>query len=174
MQTREDKARIVANATESAKGAKAIVFAEYQGVTVKELDAMKHKLRQTGSKFQILKKTLLDIALKNAGIGASGRDLSGQIGVAYSSDEVAAAKVIATHIRENKGTKMAIVGGALGAQVLDAASVKALALLPSQDELRGQLVGVLAGPARGFVTVLSGATRGLVTALGAIRDQKGA
>ena len=120
----------------------------------------------------MLKKTLLNIALKDAGVEVDGRGLSGQIGVAYSQDEVAAAKVLADFIKANKETTFSIEGGALGEKALSAVEVKALAKLPSQDELRAQLVGTLQAPIASFVRVLGGNLSGLVQVLKAVEEKK--
>jgi large subunit ribosomal protein L10 len=172
MQTRKEKEALVAEVRDQVKAAKALVFTDYKGVSVKDLSAIRAELRKSGSGFQVLKKTLLDIALREAGIGVSTKALQGQIGVAYSHDEVAAAKVFADFLKANKETTLSIQGGALGEKALDAAEVKALAKLPSQDELRAKLLGTLSAPAQGFVRVLSGNLSGLVQVLRAVGEAK--
>jgi hypothetical protein len=98
---------------------------------------------------------------------------AGKVGVAYSGDEVAAAKTIADFIKANKESTLSIVGGSLGSESLSVEAVKALAKLPSKDELRAKLVGTLQAPISGFVRTLSGNLTGLVRVLGAVRDSKG-
>jgi large subunit ribosomal protein L10 len=119
-----------------------------------------------------LKKTLLNIALKDAGVEVDARALDGQVGVAFSQDEVAAAKVIADFQKANKDVTLTIEGGALGSKSLSANEVKALAKLPSQDELRAKLVGTLQAPIAGFVRTLSANLSGLVQVLKAIEEKK--
>lgn len=172
MQQKKDKKAIVKGVTEKVKSSKALVFANYQGVSVKDITLMRRELRKSGSSWQVLKKTLLDIALKDAGVKVDARKLSGQIGIAFSQDEVAAAKVIADFIKANKDTKLTIEGGALGEKELSAVEVKSLAKLPSQDELRAMLVGTLQAPIAGFVRTLSGNLSGLVRVLKAIETEK--
>ncbi len=172
MMRREDKGVLIKEVTESAKEAKALVFSDFKGVSVKDISAIRAELRKSGSRFQVLKKTLLNIALRDAGIMVDARKLEGQVGVAYSTDEVSAAKAIADYIKANKDLKLSIVGGALEGKALSADEVKALAKLPSRDELRGQLLGTLQAPISGFVRTLSGNLSGLVRVLSAVAEKK--
>lgn len=169
---RAEKDILIKEVSESAKGAKALVFSDFKGVSVKDVSAIRGELRKSGSRFQVLKKTLLNIALRDAGIAVDARKLEGQIGVAYSTDEVSAAKVIADYIKANKDLKLSIVGGALEGKALSADEVKALAKLPSKDELRGMLAGTLQAPIAGFVRTLSGNLSGLVRVLNAVAEKK--
>lgn len=172
MQTREAKEKVVAGIVEKIKSSKAVVYANYKGVTVKDLTGMRKELAKSGSSWQVMKKTLLSIALKEVGIEGNARILSGQVGVAFSADEVAAAKTLADFIKANKGTKLSIEGGALGAKELSSDDVRALAKLPSRDELRATLVGTLQAPISGFVRTLSGNLSGLVRVLKAVEEKK--
>jgi large subunit ribosomal protein L10 len=171
-QTKQQKEALVAEVADKIKGSKALVFANFKGVSVKNITAIRRELRKSGSSWQVLKKTLLNIALKNAGVEVDARALDGQVGVAFSQDEVAAAKVIADFQKANKDVTLTIEGGALGAKSLTANEVKALAKLPSQDELRAQLVGTLQAPIAGFVRTLSANLSGLVQVLKAIEEKK--
>lgn len=174
MQTKVQKKEVVTNVSGKAKEAKALVFANFKGVSVADMTGIRRELRKSGSSWQVLKKTLLNIALKDAGIKVDARVLDGQVGVAFSSDEVAAAKVLSDFIKANKNTELSIVGGVLGTETLSVESVKALAKLPSRDELRAKVVGTLQAPIASFVRTLSGNVSGLVRVLGAIRDGKSA
>lgn len=174
MQTKAQKTKLVSEVATKAKEAKALVFANFKGVSVKDITFLRRKLRETGSGWQVLKKTLMNRALDEAGINVDARTLDGQVGIAFSKDEVAAAKVIANFLKENKESTLAILGGALGTEALSVERVKSLAKLPSQDELRAKLVGTLQAPISGFVRTLSGNLSSLVRVLGAVRDQKGA
>jgi len=171
-QTKQQKEELIAAVTLKIKGSKALVFANFKGVSVKNITIIRRELRKSGSSWQVLKKTLLDLALKNAGVEVSSRALEGQIGVAFSNDEVTAAKVIADFQKANKDVTLSIEGGSLGIKALSAIEVKALAKLPSQDQLRAQLVGTLQAPIASFVRVLGGNLSGLVTVLKAIEGKK--
>lgn len=172
MMKRAEKEALLKDVVKSAKEAKALVFADFTGVTVKQLSEVRSELRKSGSRFQILKKTILNIALRDAGIAVDARKLEGQVGVAFSTDEVSAAKAIADYVKANKEMKLSIIGGALEGKVLSAAEVKALAKLPSKDELRGILAGTLQAPIAGFVRTLSGNLSGLVRVLSAVAEKK--
>lgn len=171
-QTKQQKEALIAEVAEKIKGSKALVFANFKGVSVKNVTLIRQELRKSGSSWQVLKKTLLNLALKDAGVEVDARALEGQVGVAFSQDEVAAAKVIADFQKANKDVTFAIEGGALGKKALSVAEVKALAKLPSQDELRAQLVGTLQAPIAGFVRTLSANLSGLVQVLKAIEEKK--
>lgn len=171
-QTKQQKEALIAEVAEKIKGSKALVFANFKGVTVKNVTLIRQELRKSGSSWQVLKKTLLNLALKDAGVEVDARALDGQVGVAFSHDEVAAAKVIADFQKANKDVTFSIEGGALGKKALSVAEVKALAKLPSQDELRAQLVGTLQAPIASFVRVLGGNLSGLVQVLKAIEGKK--
>lgn len=172
MQTRQMKETLVAELVEKIKSSKAVVFANYKGVTVKDLTGIRKELAKSGSSWQVMKKTLLNIALKEAGVEGNARELSGQIGVAFSADEVMAAKTLSDFVKANKGTTLAIEGGTLGAKALSVKEVQALAKLPSQDELWAKLVGTLQAPISGFVRTLSGNLSGLVRVLKAVEEKK--
>jgi large subunit ribosomal protein L10 len=172
MMKRAEKDVLIKQVAESAKAAKALVFSDFKGVAVKDISAIRGELRKSGSTFQVMKKTLLNIALRDAGIAVDARKLEGQVGVAFSTDEVSAAKAIADYMKANKDLKLSIVGGALEGKALSADEVKALAKLPSKDELRGILAGTLQAPIAGFVRALSGNLSGLVRVLNAVAEKK--
>jgi len=171
MQTRKQKEQIIAEVVEKIQRAKALVFADFKGLSVKELTILKRELHATQSEWLVLKKTLLNIALEKAGIQMNARSLEGQVSISFSSDEVSAAKVIAPFAKKNDKV-LRIIGGALGTTVLDVTQVQALAKFPSQQELQAQLVGTLQAPITGFVRTLSGNLSGLVRVLQAVAEQK--
>jgi large subunit ribosomal protein L10 len=171
-QTKQQKETLVAEVAAKIKDSKALVFANFKGVTVKDITTIRKELRKSGSSWQVLKKTLLNIALKDAGVEVDARALDGQVGVAFSHDEVAAAKVIADFQKQHKDVTLSIEGGSLGKKSLSVEEVKALAKLPSQDELRAKLVGTLQAPIASFVRVLGGNLSGLVQVLKAIEEKK--
>ena len=172
MLTKNQKIELVKELSEKIKGAKSTVFVDFKGLKVKESTDLKKNLRAVGAEYFVVRKTLLDIALKNAGIeNASIKAMEGQIAISLSNtDEVSAAKIIDIFAKTNPNMKM--LGGTLGSQVMSAAEVKALAKIPSKEQLLGQLVGTLNAPISGFVNVLAGNLRGLVQVLNAISEQK--
>lgn len=172
MLTKSQKIELVKKLTEKIKVAKSAVFVDYKGLKVKDSTELKKSLRAEGVEYIVVRKTLLDIALKNAGIeGVSVKGMEGQVAISISNvDEVAAAKIIDIFAKTNENVKF--LGGTLGNQVLSAAEVKALAKIPSKEQLLGQLVGTLNAPISGFVNVLAGNLRGLVQVLNAVKEQK--
>ena len=172
MQSKQQKQTLIAEVVKKIKGSKALVFANFKGVSVKDVTSVRKELSKNGSGWQVLKKTLLNIALRDAGISVDVRKLEGQIGIAFSHDEVTAAKVLAEFAKANEDVPLTIEGGTLGVKELSVNEVKALAKLPSQDELCAQLVRTLQAPIASFVRVLGGNLRGLVQVLKAIEKKK--
>lgn len=172
MLTKNQKIELVKELTERIKAGKSAIFVDFKGLKVKDSTELKKSLRAAGVEFVVVRKTLLDIAIKNAGIeGVSIKGMEGQVAISISNlDEVAAAKIIDTFAKTNENIKM--LGGVLGNQILSAAEVKALAKIPSKEQLLGQLVGTLNAPISGFVNVLAGNLRGLVQVLNAVKEQK--
>lgn len=172
MLTKNQKRELVIELTEKIKGAKSAVFVDFKGLKVKDVTELKKTLRAAGSEYLVVRKTLLDIALVNAGVENSGvKSIEGQVALSLSNtDEVSAAKIIDTFAKTNENVKL--LGGVLGTQVMDANQVKALAKIPSKEQLLGQLVGTLNAPVSGFVNVLAGNLRGLVQVLNAVKEQK--
>jgi len=172
MLTKNQKIELVKNLTEKIKVAKSAVFVDYKGLKVKDSTDLKKSLRKEGVEYVVVRKTLLDIALKNAGIeGVDIKKMEGQIALSLSNtDEISGAKIIDTFSKTNENAKM--LGGVLGKQVMNAAEVKALAKIPSKEELLAKLVGTLNAPVSGFVNVLAGNLRGLVQVLKAVSDNK--
>lgn len=133
---------------------------------------MRKELLQEGAEFKVARKTLINLAMEQAGIkDVDARSLDGQLGVAFSpKDEVAPAKVLNKFSKTNENIK--ILGGVLENKFIDAEAVLALAKLPSKQELLAKVVGSISAPMSGLLNVFSGNTRSLVYALNAIKDQR--
>lgn len=172
MLTKQQKIELVKELAEKIKVAKSAVFVDYKGLKVKDSTDLKRSLRKAGVNYVVVRKTLLDIALKNAGIeGVSVKTMDGQVALSLSNtDEVSGAKLIDTFSKTNENVKM--LGGVLGTQVMNAAEVKALAKIPSKEELLAKLVGTLNAPVSGFVNVLAGNLRSLVNVLNAVGEAR--
>ncbi len=122
-----------------------VVVAHYSGLTVAELTELRGKLREQGGKLKVVKNRLAKIALDGKG-GDAAQDLfKGPVVVAYSPDPVSASKAASDFAKGNE--KLILIGAVMGDQVLDAGGVQALAKLPSLDELRGKLIGLIQAPA---------------------------
>jgi len=171
MQTKKEKKLIVDELAKKLKVSKAVVFSDFKGLEVKDMTLLRRELKKEGITLNVLKKTLINLALKEAGLEADVRKLEGQIALAISEkDEVMAAKIIAKMAKTNENLK--IVGGILGTKELTADEVNALAKLPTKEELLAKLVGTLNAPISGLVNVLAGNLRGLVNVLKAVADSK--
>jgi len=129
----------------------AVVVSHYAGITVKQMEDLRHRLRQEGATLKVVKNTLAQKALAGAGDDTLGM-FTGPVAIAYGSDAVSAAKVATQYAKDND--KFIIIGGLMGEQVLSAASVDALAKLPSLDQIRGKLLGLLNAPATRIAGVL--------------------
>ena len=122
----------------------AVVVTHYMGLTVAEMTDLRLRLRKEGAALKVVKNTLAQKALN--GSGSDTLDLfKGPVAIAYAPDPVSAAKVATAYAKENE--KFTIVGGIMGSVVLDADGIDALAKLPSLDQLRAKLIGLLQAPA---------------------------
>ena len=144
-----------------------VVIARYTGLTVAEMTDLRQRFGAAGAKFKVIKNRLAKIALDNSGNGAARDMFVEPTGIAYASDPVAPAKVAAEFSKQNQ--KFIIIGGFLGKTMLDDNGVKALATIPSLDELRAQLCGVLGAPASKLARTLNAPAVGLATVLDAHR-----
>ena len=158
-----------AQAIDTLKGvfdnAGAVVVTHYMGLTVKELEDLRGRLRAEGAKLQVVKNTLAQKALEGrAGEGADAL-FTGPVAIAYAPDPVSAAKITTDYAKGND--KFTVVGGVMGATVLDTAGISALATLPSLDQLRAQLVGLIAAPATRLATIISAPGAGLARVVNA-------
>jgi large subunit ribosomal protein L10 len=171
MQTRQQKEVITKELTEKLKASKAVVFSDFKGLTMEDLTKLRQELRTENISLKVVKKTLINIALKEAGIEADAKKMEGQIAIAISEkDEVAAAKIISKFAKANNNLK--VVGGILEGKELGVDEVIALAKLPSKQELLAKFVGTINAPVSNFVNVLSGNLSGFVRALKAISETK--
>lgn len=174
--TRQQKEEAVTDITDKLGRAKSVVFADYKGMTMKQLSALRKKLREVQSEFSVTKNTLLELALKNSKLirhlADQNSKLEGPIATLFSyDDEITPIKLLVKALKDS-GIG-AVKGGFLGQDALDASKINQLAALPSKDELRGKTVGVLAAPLQGMISVLQGNLRNLVYALSQIQKAKG-
>jgi large subunit ribosomal protein L10 len=129
-----------------------IVVAHYEGLTVAEMSDLRVRLREVGANLKVTKNRLTKIALQGTPSEGVSDLFTGPTAIGFSDDPVAAPKVLSRFAKEND--KFVILGGVMEGTVLDVDGVKALAELPSLDELRGKLVGLLQTPAQRIASVL--------------------
>lgn len=169
--TRAQKGQIIDEISKLLSDAKSMVFCDYYGLTVVELEDLRKKLRERGSRFLVSSKTLFTRAAKAAGLEIDPKLFEGGFGVAFGlEDEVSAANVLYQFKKEHDALK--IQGGVMGKELVDVSYVTTLAQLPSRDELIAKAVGSIAAPISGFVRVLGGTVRSLLYTLNAIQQKK--
>jgi large subunit ribosomal protein L10 len=122
-----------------------VVVAQYSGLTVAQMQRLRKQMRQAGASVQVAKNRLAQIALKGTDVASISPLLKGPTLLAYSSDPVAAAKAAVAFAKDHE--KVVVLGGAMGKTALDPAGVAALATMPSLDELRAKLIGLISAPA---------------------------
>ncbi|MBO9714958.1 50S ribosomal protein L10 [Sphingomonas sp.] len=148
---RAQKTELVSELNRTFGEVSVVVITRNLGMTVKQSTALRTKMREAGASYKVAKNRLAKIAVEGTDYAGIADLLTGPTAISTSADPVAAAKVIAEFAKTND--KLEIVGGAMGTQLLDAEGVKALATLPSLDELRGKIVGLLQAPASKLAAV---------------------
>jgi large subunit ribosomal protein L10 len=167
----EKKQKITEDLHERFSKSAIVVVADYKGLDVSAMNALRRKLREEDIEFQVAKNTLLIRAAKDTEVALIGDYFKGPSAVALSyTDPVAPAKILAQFAKDNQ--KLEIKVGVLKNKVLDVDAIKALAKLPSREVLLGQLLAVLNEVPTAFVRTLAEIPRSLLNVLTAIRDQK--
>ncbi len=162
---RAEKREFVTELNEVFKASGSVVVAHYAGVTVAQMNDFRSKMRAAGGTVKVAKNRLAKIALQGTESDSIGGLFKGQTLIAYSEDPVTAPKIAAEFAKGNE--KLIILGGAMGSTSLDADGVKALATLPSLDELRAKLVGMIATPATRIAQVVNAPAGSLARVIGA-------
>ena len=149
---RAQKAELVADLNAVLARTGSIVVTHYAGLKVTQISDLRHKMREMGAGFKVTKNRLVRLALNGTRYQQLADLFTGPTAIAYSDDPIAAAKVSVDYAKKNN--KLVIVGGAMGDVRLDVDGVKALASMPSLDELRGNLIGLIQAPATKVAGVL--------------------
>ena len=157
---RSQKTDAVAQLNNVFNEAGVVVVTRNLGLTVAESTDLRAKMREAGATYQVAKNRLAKIALKDTDYAGNG-----PTALAYSADPVAAAKAVVEFAKTND--RIEVVGGSMGSQVLDEAGVRALASMPSLDELRGKLVGLVNAPATKIAQVVNAPANKLARVFGA-------
>lgn len=169
---RAQKADLVADLNRTFSEVNVVVVTRNLGMTVAQSTALRNKMRDAGASYKVSKNKLAKIALGGTDYLSLGDMLTGPVGLATSVDPVAAAKVAVDFAKTND--KFEIVGGAMGATVLDVEGVKALATMPSLDELRAKIVGLLVAPATKLATVTQAPAAQIARVLSAYAEKEAA
>lgn len=158
--SRAQKAAEVQELNERFANDELVVVTHYSGLTVKQLSELRNNLRAEGASFKVTKNALAKIAIKGTKFESLDEMFTGPTGIASSQDPVVAAKI--AHKFSKTNDKLVIIGGALGEKILDADAIKQLASLPSLDELRSKLVGLLVAAPTKLAGLLQAPARDLV------------
>jgi large subunit ribosomal protein L10 len=142
---RTEKKELVATLAEVFKTTNVVVVAHYSGLTVAQMQNLRKQMKQAGAQVKVAKNRLAKIALDGTDVASIAPLMKGPTLIAYSGDPIAAPKVAVDFAKANE--KFVILGGAMGKTALNTDAVKALASLPSLDELRAKLVGLIQAPA---------------------------
>lgn len=169
---RSQKADAVAELNRTFNEVGVVVITRNLGMTVKQSTDLRNKMRAAGASYKVSKNRLAKIAAQDTDYSVIADLLTGPTALATSVDPVAAAKVVADFAKTTD--KIEIVGGAMGGQLLDADGVKALASLPSLDELRGKLVGLLVAPATKLATITQAPAAQIARVLSAHAEKEAA
>lgn len=162
---RAQKAAAVAELKQTFSEVGVVVVTRNLGLTVAQSTALRTKMREAGATYKVSKNKLAKIALGDTDYTSLGDMLTGPVGLASSIDPVAAAKVVVDFAKTND--KLEIVGGAMGATALDVEGVKALATMPSLDELRAKIVGLVQAPAQKLASITQAPAGQLARVFGA-------
>ncbi|HOP10688.1 MAG TPA: 50S ribosomal protein L10 [Oscillospiraceae bacterium] len=169
----QEKQAAVAEIVNTLNGTISGVLVSYQGITVADDTKLRAELRKAGVKYKVLKNSLLNFAVKEAGLEGLTEVLEGTTALAVNTEgETAAAKILCEYAKKNE--KFVIKAGFVEGNVIDADNVKALAKLPSKEVLIAQVLAGFNAPITGLVNVLNGNIRGLAVALNAIAEKKAA
>ena len=130
----------------------AVLVTHYQGLTMTQLDELRSQMREHGIKFQITKNRITKLAIEKTKCKDLSNLFSGATAVAFSNDAIISARILSKFAKDNENLKL--LGGIMGEEVLDQVGVQNVANLPTLDEARAKIVGILATPASKFVSIL--------------------
>ena len=152
MLTKEQKKNYISEMTTQFENSKAVMVTHYQGLTMTQLDDLRAKMREQGIIFKITKNRITKLALEKTKCKDLSNLFSGPTAVALSKDAITSAKILTNFSKENKSLK--ILGGIMGNDILDVAGVQNVATLPTLDEARAKIVGILRSPAQKIASIL--------------------
>jgi large subunit ribosomal protein L10 len=169
--TKEQKKEMVKNIEEQLGQMKSLVFVDYYGLKVNEIQELRKMLKKESCQYLVTKKTLLNIALKNIGLDKIDLDkIAGGVGLVFGfASDILPAKMVVSFAKEHGALK--IQGGIFERDFIPVEKVEQLAKLPTKPEIIGQLLRGLKGPINNFVYTLKGNLKNLVYVLSAIKDR---
>ena len=166
---RAQKEQLVEDLGQVFESSGVVVVSHYEGMTVAEMQDLRAKMREAGGSVRVAKNKLAKIALEGKPCASIAEYLSGMTVLAYSEDPVAAAKVVDEYAKEND--KLVVLGGAMGDQALDPAGVKAVAKMPSREELIASIVGCIGAPASNIAGAIGAPASNIASVLSTIEEK---
>ena len=152
MMNKEQKKQYISDMTNQFEKSEAVIVTHYQGLTMNQLDDLRAKMREHGIKFKITNNRITKLALEKTKCKDLSDLFTGPTAVALSEDAITSAKILTKFSKENKNLK--ILGGIMGSDIMDVDAVKNVATLPSLDEARAKIVGILRSPAQKIASIL--------------------
>lgn len=167
----EAKKLVVAEIVEKIKASKSVVFVDYKSLTVAEVSELRKKCRQSGCEYKVYKNTLVRKAFNELGYTQFDADLNGPTAIAFAQDETAAAKVMVAATKDYTD-KIVLKSAFVDNAYVDKAGVKALASMPSKEELIAKMLGSMQAPLANFAGVLNNMLSGIVRVLDQVAKTK--
>ena len=152
MMNKEQKKNYISEMETQFQNNEAVMVTHYQGLTMSQLDELRSQMREHGIKFTITKNRITKIALEKTKCKELSNLFTGATAVAFSNDAIISARILSKFAKTNESLKL--LGGIMGNEVLDQAAVQNVANLPTLDEARANIVGILATPASKLVSIL--------------------
>ena len=152
MMNKEQKKQYINNMSSQLDKTEAVIVTHYQGLSVAQLDDLRKKMREHGIKFKITNNRITKLALEKTRCKELSELFTGPTAIAMSDDAITSAKILTKFSKENENLK--ILGGIMGTDILDVAGVKNVATLPSLEEARAKIVGILRSPAQKIASIL--------------------
>ncbi|HVE79861.1 MAG TPA: 50S ribosomal protein L10 [Gemmatimonadaceae bacterium] len=166
---RTEKEQLVAELTQKLRGAKALYYTNFTGLSVKRMTDLRRRLKRAGVEYVVIKNTLALRAVNESGL--AGSRLKGPTGLVIATDPVSGAKVLSDFARENE-QKPEVKGGLLDGRVIDTTQVKRLASMPSREQMLADLGAGMQAPMAAFVGALNGLLYMFAGALDALKTQR--
>ena len=166
---RAQKEKVVEELGQIFESSGVVVVAHYEGLTVAEMQDLRGRMREAGGSVRVAKNRLAKIALEGKPAASIANYLTGMTVLAYSEDPVAAAKVMDKYAKDNE--KLVVLGGAMGETALDPAGVKAVASMPSREELIASIVSQIGAPAANIAGAIGAPASNIASILSTIEDR---
>ena len=166
---RAQKEKVVEELGQIFESSGVVVVAHYVGLTVAEMQELRANMREAGGSVRVAKNKLAKIALEGTPNASIAGLLDGMTVLAYSEDPVAAAKVVDAYAKNND--KLVILGGAMAGTELDVAGVKAVAKMPSRDELIASIAGCIGAPASNIASILGAPASDIAGIISSVEDK---